>query len=73
MRNVTWTFGDTDADEFYGDVNGTGWQQPFGSVRTTVHVDAELAAALTGSQACYRGAQGAADRCEISVSADADG
>ena len=67
MVNVTWHFADTDADEFYWDVNGTGWAQPFGSVTATVHLDGELADALTGSQACYRGYEGASDQCEITV------
>ena len=73
MVNATWHFDDTDADEFYWDVNGTGWAQPFGSVTATVHLDPELAGALTGSQACYRGYQGASDRCEITLAEEADG
>src|SRR5690606_26482023 len=73
MENVTWTFADTDADEFYWDVNGTGWGQPFGRVSATVHLDADLAAALTGSQACYRGGEGATDPCEITVEETAAG
>jgi len=67
MQNVTWTFADTDADEFYWDVNGTEWAQPFGRVSATVHMDAALADALTGRQACYRGAMGDTDTCEIRV------
>ena len=72
MVNVTWHFADTDADEFYWDVNGTGWPQAFGSVTATVHLDPDLAGALTGSQACYRGYEGASERCEITVGDAAD-
>jgi len=46
-------FEDVDADEFYWDVNGTGWAQLFGPTSVTLTVDAELAPALTGEQACY--------------------
>lgn len=65
LQNVVRHFADTDSDEFYWDVNGTKWQQPFGSVTAHVTLPDDLAAALTGAQACYIGAQGATDRCEI--------
>ena len=73
LRHVTWAFGDTDADEFYWDVNGVDWRQPFGTVTATLHVPVDLAPALTGSQACYRGQQGATDRCDVSATAGPDG
>lgn len=44
----------------------------FGSVSVTLTMDAELGDALTGAQACYVGAAGATDRCEISAAADTD-
>ncbi|WEG09567.1 DUF2207 domain-containing protein [Microbacterium horticulturae] len=64
-RHVTWHFSDTGADEFYWDVNGTDWGQPFGTVDATLHVPADLAGALTGRQSCYQGAYGINDTCEI--------
>ena len=33
QQNVVRSFDDTASDEFYWDINGTGWQQPFGRVR----------------------------------------
>lgn len=65
QRNVVRSFQDTDADEFYWDVNGTGWSQPFGSVSATVHLEDGIASALTGGMACYRGYEGSTDRCDI--------
>lgn len=73
LHNVTWTFDDTGADEFYWDVNGVDWPQKFGSVNATLHVPADLADALTGEQSCYQGAQGGTGSCSISATTDADG
>jgi len=72
LENVTWTF-DDGGQEFYWDVNGVDWAQPFGEVTASVHVDAELAASLTGRQACYVGVQGASQQCPIEATTDADG
>ena len=74
QRNVVGAFSDTDADadEFYWDVNGTGWDQPFAEVSATVTMDAGLASALTGDAACYVGAFGEPTQCGIQQ-ADADG
>ena len=65
QENVVRSFDDTASDEFYWDVNGTGWQQPFGSVSATVRIDGELAPLLTGNAVCYVGAFGGTDLCEI--------
>lgn len=65
QRNVVRAFSDTNADEFYWDVNGTGWSQPFGSVSATVHLADGITDALTGESACYRGYEGSTDRCDI--------
>ncbi len=65
QRNVVGSFADTASDEFYWDVNGTGWPQPFGTVTATVHLDDGISAFLTGNMACYRGYEGSTDRCEI--------
>jgi uncharacterized membrane protein YgcG len=59
------SFEDTDADEFQRDLNGTGWEQPFGEVTSTLTMDAALAEHLTGNSACYLGEQGSTDRCAI--------
>ncbi|HWI30622.1 MAG TPA: DUF2207 domain-containing protein [Microbacterium sp.] len=68
MQNVVGTFADTQADEFYWDVNGVDWAQPFGRVSARVNIPGELADARTGGMACYRGAQGSTETCEISES-----
>lgn len=65
QRDVTRHFENTGADEFYWDINGTGWQQPFGTVSATVLLDDTLATAFTGASACYRGAFGEAEPCEV--------
>ncbi|WP_210478925.1 DUF2207 domain-containing protein [Naasia sp. SYSU D00948] len=67
QRNVTLTGGDGEPDEFYWDVNGTGWAQPFGRVTGRLHLDAGLASALTGDAACYTGAEGSDERCPITT------
>jgi hypothetical protein len=51
--DVVEAFADTNADEFFWDVNGTGWAQPFGRTSMTLVVDAAIAPALTGDSACY--------------------
>lgn len=55
---ITYTQVDTIAvfangDEFYWDVNGTGWAQPFGEVTATVVLPPELAEARDGGAFCY--------------------
>jgi len=57
-------FSDTDDDEFYWDVNGTGWGQPFGEVSATIEVAPELAGALNGHAACYQGAENSSTPCD---------
>ncbi len=69
QHNVTNYFANTDDDEFYWDTNGTGWPQPFGMVRATVHVPGALAGALTGTTVCYRGYEGSTARCDIASTA----
>jgi uncharacterized membrane protein YgcG len=67
LENVTRFFEDTGVDEFYWNVNGLEWAQPFGRVTATLHLDEQLAAALTGATACYRGYEGSADTCAITT------
>ena len=54
--------------EFYWDVNGTGWAQPFGFVSAQVTVSPELSAALTADSACYQGGQGDGTPCSTASS-----
>jgi uncharacterized membrane protein YgcG len=65
QNNITKAFADTGSDEFYRDLNGTAWKQPFGRVSAELHLPAGLSAALTGSNACYWGAYGAKNPCDV--------
>ncbi len=60
--------------EFYWDVNGNGWPQPFGSVTADVHLSPALQDALIpGEQKCFEGAFGdrtGGDLCSISATGD---
>ncbi|MDN3495700.1 DUF2207 domain-containing protein [Planococcus sp. APC 4015] len=69
LENVTRFFADTGVDEFYWNVNGTEWRQPFGKVSMTLTVDDDLAGSVTGAASCYVGYAGATDACEISTDA----
>lgn len=70
QTNVVRYFNDTGVDEFYWDTNGTGFAQPFGEVTARVHIDPSIEDALTGANACYVGAQGSTDQCELLRTAD---
>ena len=73
QRNVTLEPDDGPQQEFYWDVNGTGWAQPFGRVRGELRLEEGLADALSGDAACYRGYGGSSTPCELlSVDAGAD-
>ena len=51
-------------DEFYWDVNGTGWLQSFDKVTATVTVDETLAKNLFSENiSCYQGVQGSKQSC----------
>lgn len=73
LEHVTWSFDGSGTEEFYWDVNGVDWAQPFQSIDVTLHVPGDLASALAGDQSCYVGAQGSDDTCQITSSEDADG
>ena len=67
QRDTIRHFSDTADDEFYWDVNGTGWGQPFGTVSAKVTVAADIAAALNGHTACYQGPEKSTTPCESGV------
>ncbi|MBX3089245.1 MAG: DUF2207 domain-containing protein [Cryobacterium sp.] len=68
QKNVVQHFSDTNADEFYWDINGTGWAQSFSAVKATLHLEGDLAADLNGDLSCYWGYYGDSNRCDISAS-----
>ncbi|MFO7690017.1 MAG: DUF2207 domain-containing protein [Cryobacterium sp.] len=53
------------AQEFYWDVNGTGWNQPIDRITARVMIDSALTDDLTGRTACYQGDQGASTTCDF--------
>lgn len=63
QHNVTHVPDDRPIDEFYWDVNGTGWAQPFGRVSAEVTLDPAVAAGFTGEAACYQGWSGSNEAC----------
>ena len=67
QRDTIRHFTDTDDDEFYWDVNGTGWGQPFGTVSAKVTIAPEVASALNGHTACYQGPDRSTTPCESGV------
>jgi uncharacterized membrane protein YgcG len=59
--------------EFYWDVNGSGWPQPFGSVTAQVHLSTELQDALRPGEDCYEGSYGdrsGSEACTITTTDD---
>ncbi len=68
QKNVIQHFSDTNADEFYWDVNGTGWTQDFSTVKASLHLEGDLATDLNGNLSCYWGYYGDSNSCEVSAS-----
>lgn len=64
QHNVTHVPEDAAIDEFYWDVNGTGWAQPFGRVTAELRMSEDVADGFTGAVACYRGWTGSTTPCE---------
>jgi len=66
QANVIAEFSDSAYQEFYWDINGTGWPQSFGEVSAEVVVLKELATHLVdGQTACYVGELGSTTHCDI--------
>jgi uncharacterized membrane protein YgcG len=70
QRDVTRFFADTNDDEFYWDINGTEWSQPFDTITVHLHVASGLLDTLTKNQTCYYGVSGSNKKCEITQSSD---
>lgn len=64
QRNVTHVPDDAAIDEFYWDVNGTGWAQPFGRVSAELRMSDDVGRGFNGDVACYRGWSGSSTPCE---------
>lgn len=63
MRNVILFPEDASSPEFYWDVNGVEWRQPFGRVTATVIVPPELAERMWSNPWCYAGPAGSRGGC----------
>jgi uncharacterized membrane protein YgcG len=72
MRNVISFF--DEHDEFYWDINGDQWAQPFETVTARVHVATDVAKALQDRRQCYAGSYGFNEReCSINPLTTAEG
>jgi hypothetical protein len=69
QRDVIRPYDDTGADEFYWDVNGLGWAQPFGRVTATVEIAPTLLPRLTGGADAASGPAGSDGPAEITRTA----
>jgi uncharacterized membrane protein YgcG len=67
QKYVARAFPDTHDDEFYWDVNGTGWAQDFGTVSASIHLSPALQAKATGQNACYFGNEGSVAKCDVTA------
>lgn len=66
MRDVTIT--KNDSQEFFWNINGTGWQQPFGTVSARIHLDPSIANSFDKRTICYTGVQGStAQNCQVNT------
>ena len=70
QTDVTRYFSNTNDDEFYWDVNGTGWSQKFYNVTARLHLGAGITGQVTDSNACYYGQFSSNSKCDIAKSGD---
>jgi len=73
--NVIRDFGSTTGvQEFYWDINGSGWPQPFGSVSATILIPSTLVSSLAPEgDSCYYGPEGSTTTCPITREVAPDG
>lgn len=68
MRAVTLNL--ADRDEFYWDVNGDDWRQPFGSVTARVHFAEDISGTMQDRDSCYTGVRGSKEQaCTVNTTA----
>jgi len=75
LNNVILAPDNSENQELYWDINGTGWDQPFYNLTARVHLAPSLKSSFLGSTSCYIGAYGtsgsaATSRCTTETSAD---
>ena len=64
QSNVTLHPSDANVEEFYWDVNGTGWDQTFSVVTATVRFDPALVDRLEGNVLCFQGLERSDQSCD---------
>lgn len=69
QRDVTHSFASTDKDEFYWDLNGTGWKVPIRNFTADIDVSGQLSGAFMQS-ACYQGRFGSIESCSLTKNDD---
>ena len=65
QRDVTKTYSDTDADEFYWDAVGTDWRVPIERAEVTVNLAENIKSDLKTELNCYYGKAGDSSRCGV--------
>lgn len=70
QRDVVDFAASSNAEEFYWNLTGTDWAQPFARVSGRVVLNDGLRSALLDQDACYRGYAGSTERCAITRSGD---
>ena len=70
QRDVVDFFANSGAEEFYWNLSGTDWAQPFGRVSGRVVLQDGLSGALLDQESCYRGYAGSTDRCALARTSD---
>lgn len=65
QSSVTKFFSDTNDDEFYWDVNGTGWSQNLEKVTAIINLAPDLVDNISIGEACYYGEFGSKNKCDI--------
>lgn len=74
QRHIILQPSDSGVQEFYWDINGTGWPQLFGRVAAEIRLSELLATSLEpGMSACYVGGEGSTRRCEMWQEENSDG
>ncbi|WP_120004840.1 DUF2207 domain-containing protein [Nesterenkonia muleiensis] len=73
VQNVIHSPGDADIDEFYWDLVPSQRPQSIDSASVQIDLSPEFAEAFNGDAACYAGAEGSSEPCEIDTGDPDDG
>ncbi|NTW61072.1 DUF2207 domain-containing protein [Candidatus Saccharibacteria bacterium] len=70
QTDVTRYFANTNDDEFYWDVNGTGWSQKFDNITARLHLGSGIISQVNNKNACYYGQFESNSQCAITKFGD---